>query len=210
MAKKLSNLRRNVDDLKTGKEIRCLIVENFNTGLLSIVRDRKMFSNILEKVDSDYVTKVYNPTQEEKVELLTLIEKNSVVIDGHRHVKIPEEEVFIEMLRFTDIEKSDNHEENIESIKNPGDLLIMVRGELNKILYQIYTDYQEIQRTINDLPEDVLKGLLEADDARKQLEDKIKEEEQRKLERERKEKEKAERRKKLEEEMAALDAEDEE
>lgn len=204
MAKKLSSLKRNIDDVQNGKEIRCLIVENYRTGILSIVRDRKMFDKVLNSVDSEYVTKVYNPTQEEKVELITLVEKNSVVVEGQRHVKIPEEEVFMQLLKFTDIELSDNNEENIEAIKNPNDLLIMVRGELNKILYQIYTDYQELQRTINSLPEDVIQGLLEVEDARKELERKIEE----KKEREKREQEKQERRRKLEEELAALDSED--
>lgn len=210
MAKKLNNLKRNIDDVKTGKEIRCLVLENFQTGLLSIVRDRSVFEKILRETDEMFVTKVYNPTPEEKVELLTLIEKNSTVINGERHVTISDEEVFMELLKFTDIEVSDNHEENMEAIKNPSDLLIMIRGELKKILYQIFTDYQEIQRTIKDLPDEVIESLLEVNGKRKEVEEEIEKEKQKQLERERKQKEKEEKRKKLEAELAQLEMEEDE
>ena len=159
--KKLGQMSKRIDDVATGRTIRCLIVEDYKTSNIKKIRDPKKFQQVIEETDELYLTKVYQPTEKEKIELINYIQKNSVEENGKSRFTARDEDVYMWLLRFTDIEPSDDEEENIYAINNPSELLIQVSQELNSIMMNIITSYQEIKRTYDSLPEEMIDSLNE-------------------------------------------------
>ena len=82
-------MARQLKDYKR-KEIRCLIVEDFETGRVFKVNKEEEFENIIAKYTKDEITKVYNPTAKQKAEIYEMMDiKNIVFVRG----KMPSEEM---------------------------------------------------------------------------------------------------------------------
>lgn len=160
--KKLGQMSKRIDEIKTGKTIRCLVVEDYKTGNIKKIRDHKMFKDVIENTDEMFLTKVYQPTEQEKIELIKYIQGNAIESNGQKHFKAKDEEVYMWLLRFTDIEPSENEEENIEAINNPNELLIQVTQELSSIMMQVISQYQDVRRAYDSLPEEFVEALNEA------------------------------------------------
>lgn len=159
--KKLGQMSKRIDDVKTGKTIRCLFIEDYKTTQIKKVRDPKLFKEIIENTDEMFLTKVYQPTSEDKVELIKYIQKHSIDENGKKRFKQTNEEVYMWLLRFTDIEPSENYEDNVYAIQNPNELLIQISQELNTIMMEVTANYQEIKRTYDNLPDFVIESLIE-------------------------------------------------
>lgn len=170
--KKLGQMSKRIDDVKTGKTIRCLFIEDYKTTQIKKVRDPKLFKEIIENTDEMFLTKVYQPTSEDKVELIKYIQKHSIDENGKKRFKQTNEEVYMWLLRFTDIEPSENYEDNVYAIQNPNELLIQISQELNTIMMEVTANYQEIKRTYDNLPDFVIESLIESE---KELDDKSEE-----------------------------------
>lgn len=175
MSKKLGQMAKRIDDIESGRTIRCLVVEDYKTTNIKKIRDPKLFKQTIEETDEMFLTKVYQPTEKDKVDLINYIQNNSVEENESKRFVAKDEEVYMWLLRFTDIEPSDDEEENINAINNPSELLIQVSQELNAIMMQIISNYQDIKRTYDSLPADMIEVLNEN---QKQEESKTEEKEQ--------------------------------
>ena len=110
-------MARQLKDYKR-KEIRCLIVEDFETGRVFKVNKEEEFENIIVKYTKDEITKVYNPTAKQKAEIYEMMDiKNeadkligtiegvddstanilfSVITEGGEELLIPATDDFVE------------------------------------------------------------------------------------------------------------------
>lgn len=161
MSKKLGQMAKRIDDIESGRTIRCLIVEDYKTTNIKKIRDPKLFKQIIEETDEMFLTKVFQPTEKDKVDLIKYIQDNSIEENGSRRFVAKDEEVYMWLLRFTDIEPSDDEEENINAINNPSELLVQVSQELNAIMIQVISNYQDIKRTYDSLPDEMVESLNE-------------------------------------------------
>lgn len=190
MAKKLDSLALRNDD--KGKQIRCLIVENEVTGMVTKIRNHHQFEEVIATTNPDYLTKVYEPTIKQRDELLDLI-KNNVVTDdnGETRVEIEEEKVLLTMLDFTDIEidkRKNKHNSTLlkQIAKNPTTTFIFIKQELDVLLLEIIAMYHSMMTAYNNIPEEISElptviNNLEADIKKKEQSIKEKQKEIEKL-----------------------------
>ena len=156
MARKLSDLklRNDVD----GKQLRCLIVEDYQTGSVSKIRDRHRFEEVLKETDEMFLTKVYEPTSKHREELLNTLKVHD---RGGENIEIPEKVVLFHMLQFTDLElDSTSFEENEELldaiISNPNPLFLSIKNELDLIFIEAIAMLIDINNSYRQMPEEWL------------------------------------------------------
>ena len=156
MARKLSDLklRNDVD----GKQLRCLIVEDYQTGSVSKIRDRHRFEEVLKETDEMFLTKVYEPTSKQREELLNTLKVHD---RGGEKIEIPEKVVLFHMLQFTDLElDSTSFEENEELldaiISNPNPLFLSIKNELDLIFIEAIAMLIDINNSYRQMPEEWL------------------------------------------------------
>lgn len=156
MARKLSDLklRNDVD----GKQLRCLIVEDYQTGSVSKIRDRHRFEEVLKETDEMFLTKVYEPTSKQREELLNTLKVHD---RGGENIEIPEKVVLFHMLQFTDLElDSTSFEENEELldaiISNPNPLFLSIKNELDLIFIEAIAMLIDINNSYRQMPEEWL------------------------------------------------------
>lgn len=161
MAKNLNDLILRND--LNGRQIRCLIVEDEITGTITKIRDKEEISTMLNTVENDYLTKVYEPTIEERNELLELMKSNLITTeDGELEVEISEEETLLTLLKFTDI-KIDNrkNKKNLElikkALKKPTITFISIKQELEAIMLEVVSMYYSMLTTYNNVSADISK-----------------------------------------------------
>lgn len=146
---------RNDDN---GRQIRCLMVEDYQTGGMTKVRDQNQFQSILATTDEMLVTKVYEPDMAERDHLMRLI-KNSVGED--LQANLSETDVLYEMLKLTDLEiDSSDLEANkalLEQIlQRPNALFLAIKAELEIILIEVVASFHDVASAYRAMPEEWL------------------------------------------------------
>lgn len=156
MARKLSDLklRNDVD----GKQLRCLIVEDYQTGSVSKIRDRHRFEEVLKETDEMFLTKVYEPTSKQREELLNTLKVHD---RGGENIEIPEKVVLFHMLQFTDLELDSTSFEENEAlldaiISNPNPLFLSIKNELDLIFIEAIAMLIDINNSYRQMPEEWL------------------------------------------------------
>lgn len=159
MTKKLNDLLLKKDT--NGRQIRCVVVEDEVTGITTRVRGQENIELALETASEEFVTKVYEPTFNERMELLELI-KNSITLDeaGEPSIEISEEKVFLTMLEHTDIKVDKRKNKTNEKIMqqllaNPSAVFIAIKQELESILLEIVSLYYTMIMTQNQIASDM-------------------------------------------------------
>lgn len=146
---KLSQLKQN--------KIRCLFVCN-EYGEVTKVSDQSKLDNALPVYENNVVVKVFNPSQQQKMDILSLLEKHT----GEDSISLSGELLLEVIKELTDIEIDLDDKEEIASILDePNDLLVSVNAEINSILLGLITMQY---RNINDmakLPPELLKAAVE-------------------------------------------------
>ena len=148
-------LRNDVD----GKQLRCLIVEDYKTGSVSKIRDRHQFEEVLATTDEMFLTKIYEPTTKEREDLLKILQVHHR--DGEETVDVPEEVVLFTMLKFTDLElDSTDFEDNqallSEVLLNPNPLFMSIKNELDLMFIESLAMFVEVQDAYRHMPEEWL------------------------------------------------------
>lgn len=157
MAKKLQDLMLKNDD--NGKQLRCLIVEDYKTGSVRKIRDRDKFESILKEVDEMFITKIYEPTAEQRNELLNTLQAHKD--EAGEVVEVPENVVLFTMLQFTDLElDSSVFEENEELLEqvlsNPNPLFMAIKNELDLMFIESIAMLIDITDSYRQLPDEWL------------------------------------------------------
>lgn len=154
MAKLLKDLKR--------KEIRCLVVEDFETGRIFKVRNDDDIKECLGKYSVNEITKVFNPTNEQKQSIYNMMEVKEE--DKKVVSKIEGMDLLINIIpMLTDIEIDLTKDEDVELINeiisDPNEVFDMVAVELNSIIMKMNLDWIDNLKLLNELPDEVLKAL---------------------------------------------------
>ena len=154
MAKQLKDYKR--------KEIRCLIVEDFETGRIFKINKEEEFKNILNKYTEDEVTKIYNPDANQKAKIYELMDIKAE--DGTVIGTIDGVDLLIKIIpMLTDIKVDLNKEEDIELINeiiaDPNEVFNMVANELNGIILRMNLEWVDNLKLLNEMPDEVINIL---------------------------------------------------
>ena len=152
---------RNLKDYKR-KEIRCLIIEDFETGNVFKAVKEEEIKNCLLKYSENEITKVYNPTQSQIEEINSIIERKDE--DGKVYSKIEGVDMLIRVIpMLTNIEVDLDREEDIELINeiisDPNDVFNEVVMELNKIIMNINLKWIDNLKLLNKLPDEIINAM---------------------------------------------------
>ena len=154
-------MARQLKDYKR-KKIRCLIVENFETGRVFKVNKEEEFENIIAKYTKDEITKVYNPTAKQKAEIYEMMDiKNE---EDKLIGTIEGVDLLIKVIpMLTDIEVDLDKEEDIELINeivvDPNEVFNMVANELNSIILRMNLEWIDNLKLLNEMPDEVINVL---------------------------------------------------
>ena len=152
---------RNLKDYKR-KEIRCLIIEDFETGNVFKAVKEEEIKNCLLKYSENEITKVYNPTQNQIEEINSIMERKAE--DGKVYSKIEGVDMLIRVIpMLTNIEVDLDREEDIELINeiisDPNDVFNEVVMELNKIIMNINLKWIDNLKLLNKLPDEIINAM---------------------------------------------------
>lgn len=146
------------------KEIRCLVIEDFETGRVFKVVGEDRINKALEKYTANEITKVYNPDQKQKNKIFELMEISQegkelvTTVDGVKMI--------INLIPLlTDIKIDLTSEEDMteitEIMNDPNEVFELVRDELNEILGILNARYINNLKIISMLPEDIIEKTIE-------------------------------------------------
>ena len=157
MAKSLASLKLRND--YQGKQIRCLIIEDATTGLLSKVRQPDLFASLIEETPASLLTIVFEPTEADRVKLLKLVGQN--MDSDELTATIGEEDVLLTLFEMTDLDMNpaeikENRQLMAEIIENPSALFIAIKNELDMILLEIVTSFEEVVKAYRHMPQEML------------------------------------------------------
>lgn len=170
---KLQALKMRKDEGE--RQIKCLIVEDVTTGDVAKYFNPTDFKKIIENTDKELLTKVYSPSVEDKQKLLEKIKDNITVGEQSVDVNITEEDMIAQLFSmFTDLEIDLKDKELIhEVVKNPNDVFIAIKIEIDKILMSVFENFIATQRTLQSNPhatELFVKDIVDEDELKKQAE----------------------------------------
>lgn len=152
---------RNLKDYKR-KEIRCLVIEDFETGdIIKLIKKDDIEEALLTYSENE-ITKIYNPSQKQLEEINSIIERNS---DGEKvYSKINGIDMLIKIIpMLTDIEIDLDKEEDIELINeiisDPNDVFNEVVMEINKIIMNVNLKWIDNLKLLNKLPDEIVNAM---------------------------------------------------
>lgn len=154
---------RNLKDYKR-KEIRCLVIEDFETGDILKINKKDEIEKSLLNYSENEITKIYNPSQKQLEEINSIIERNT---DGEKvYSKIDGIDMLIKIIpMLTDIEIDLNKEEDIELINeiisDPNDVFNEVVMEINKIIMNVNLKWIDNLKLLNKLPDEIINAMAE-------------------------------------------------
>ena len=147
-------LRNDVD----GKQLRCLVMEDYRTGSITKIRDREKFEEIISTTDEMFLTKIYEPTATQREGLLQTLK---IYDKGTNEIELPEKVVLFHLLQFTDLELDassfEENEELLESVlANPNPLFLAIKNELDLIFIESLAMLIDINDSYRQLPDEWL------------------------------------------------------
>lgn len=154
---------RNLKDYKR-KEIRCLVIEDFETGDVLKINKKDEIEKGLLNYSENEITKIYNPSQKQLEEINSIIERNT---DGEKvYSKIDGIDMLIKIIpMLTDIEIDLDKEEDIELINeiisDPNDVFNEVVMEINKIIMNVNLKWIDNLKLLNKLPDEIINAMAE-------------------------------------------------
>lgn len=145
-----------------GRQIRCLVVEDYRTGSISKIRDRERFESILKETDEMFLTKIYEPTAEQRSAFLDLTQ-GSLKQNNKKQVvsEVDELDVLLCLLELTDLDYStEETEENkallTEIAKRPNALFLTIKNELEIIFLEIMSNFYDMASAYYSMPDEML------------------------------------------------------
>lgn len=164
-------MSKNLKDYKR-ENIKCLIVESFETGKIHKIIGNNNIQNAIEKYTENEITYVYNPTQEQKKYILGLLEIKEE--NNKMNIELGETDILVKVMPIlTDIKIDLDSEEDIKIIKeilgDPSQVFTMVMLELNDIILDINLEWIENLKTVGKIPNE----LIELLNQKQELEDEI-------------------------------------
>lgn len=152
---------RNLKDYKR-KEIRCLVIEDFETGDIFKINKKDEIDRGLLNYSENEITKIYNPSQKQLEEINSIIERNT---DGEKvYSKIDGIDMLIKIIpMLTDIKIDLDKEEDIELINeiisDPNDVFNEIVTEINKIIMYANLKWIDNLKLLNKLPDEIVNAM---------------------------------------------------
>lgn len=146
------------------KEIKCLVIEDFETGRIFKVVGEDRINKALEKYTANEITKVYNPDQKQKnkiFELMEISQKGKELVTTVDGVKMIINLIPLLTDIKIDLTSEDDMAEITEIINDPNEVFELVRDELNEILGMLNARYINNLKVISMLPEDIIEKTME-------------------------------------------------
>lgn len=144
---KLSQLKQN--------KVRCLFVCNEH-GEITKISDQNAFDNALSAYENNTIVKMFNPTEEQRLTILEMLENNTqedkVSLNGNIVLDI--------MNILTDIELDLDGEEAEAVLNEPNDLLLAVNSEINAILFNLVSLQFKNIKDMAKLPPELLEAAM--------------------------------------------------
>ena len=156
MAKKLADLMLKNDD--NGRQIRCLVVEDYVTGGISKVRDRSQFESLIQTTDEMFLTKIYEPDMAERDRFMKLIQSS---VNADLQAQLSEADVLFELLRLTDLDldPADLEADKAlmdEILKRPNALFLAIKAELEVVLIEVVASFHDVANAYRAMPDEWL------------------------------------------------------
>lgn len=157
MAKQLRDYKR--------KELRCIIIEDFETGeILKLTKEEDINKALLKYTEYE-ITKVFNPSSSQINEINDLLERTTK--EEKVYSKIDGVDMLIRVIpMLTDIEIDLDKDEDIdlinEIISDPDDVINEVVTELNKIIMNINLKWIEGLKLLNKIPDEFMGALVDS------------------------------------------------
>ena len=171
--------------------IKCLVIENFQTGAITVEYNKSKFEEILKENTFWEVTKIYELTKSTKSLYLSAITKenkdyliNKLVSNSevNNEDKLESNVSNIEVIRdilpiVTDIPytlEEDDIEELQERLENPSEVLQKIVDIVSNMLLSVFTDFINNIKSIDNLPketQELLEMTIKKEELQKQLED---------------------------------------
>lgn len=176
MAKTLTQLKLR-DDLN-GRQVRCLILEK--EGHLTKIKGEKEIKQTLASVPEEELVVLYEPTQAQRQSLFETVRKNTLLEDGELFASFSEEELFLILMTYTNIQLEGTKEEQLKEmadvLSHPNPLFTHLKNELDILVIEMVSNFHELSKSYEQLPEE----LLEASNQIVELQAGLKEKEQEK------------------------------
>ena len=180
MAKSLASLKQR-DDYQ-GRQIRCLIIEDLETGILSKQKDSSRFEKIINQTSPELLTMVFEPTEAERQTILKAIAQGTESDNG-RALVVSEEDVLLLLLELTNLEMDPqevlaNRKLMKEILTKPSTLFLMIKSELELIMFEIVALFEEAMKAYSQMPTELLETttqLLELQEEERRNASKIEE-----------------------------------
>lgn len=142
---------------------------------------RKKVRKYIRTEDKDHPVEIYEPTQEQRLKILDIINKDIKVGTNKLEASIKDEDILLEILEmitniYLDLDKVKDKELIEDILKDPSPLLIKVKLCINEIVNEVFFDWFESLKQINSMPTEIQEVLLE------QNENKINEKEKKRIE----------------------------
>lgn len=184
MAKSLLSLKQRNDF--NGRQIRCLVVEDVETGSYSKVREPWMFQEVIESNPASLLTMVFEPTEAERSKLVKLLATNAQEQASGYVATIGEEDVLLALLEMTDLEMNPedlvaNRELMKEILAQPSPLFLSLKSELDFILVELVSALEDYSKAYQKMPNemiDVLNQLQQLEQVEKENTKKIEKKQQ--------------------------------
>ena len=159
--------------------IKCLVIENFQTGAITVEYNKSKFEEILKENTFWEVTKIYELTKENKDYLINKLVSNSEVNNEDKlESNVSDIEVIRDILPIvTDIPytlEEDDIEELQERLENPSEVLQKIVDIVSNMLLSVFTDFINNIKSIDNLPketQELLEMTIKKEELQKQLED---------------------------------------
>ena len=123
---------------------------------------------------------LYEPTQAQRQSLFETVRKNTLLEDGELFASFSEEELFLILMTYTNIQlegtKEDQLKEMAEVLSHPNPLFTHLKNELDILVIEMVSNFHELSKSYEQLPEE----LLEASNQIVELQAGLKEKEQEK------------------------------
>lgn len=160
-------------------KIKCLIIENFQNGTITVEYDKRKFEEILKENTFWEVTKIYELTKENKDYLINKLVSNSEVNEEEKlESNVSDIEVIRDILPIvTDIPytlEEDDIAELQERLENPSEVLQKIVDIVSNMLLSVFTDFINNIKSIDNLPketQELLEMTIKKEELQKQLAD---------------------------------------
>jgi hypothetical protein len=160
--------------------IKCLIIENFQNGTVTVEYNKSKFEEILKENTFWEVTKIYEITKETRELLVNKLLQNSEVNeDGKAQSSISETELIVDILPIIsdipyDLSLEEDMEELKERLENPTEVLQKISKVVYTMLITVFNDFIKDTKEIENLPketQELLQMALEKEELQKQLDE---------------------------------------